>query len=437
MDVITSDGLEEQESTSNRSTAREDESFKDSVVDVLAQDQDKDSKTVRGSPDGSSGDSSKALASLQQQFSDAMAATSEHDSSAGWSAQHDETEAGKRGSKFKQGFMTLQVAKGTTAPEDMDETPDEYFTFDNTSEAYLAALKMDATQAQEKLIQFLENSGFDSSYKGPGKGREETDEEKKQTKSLSADRRAELSPTKKEERIHEKLPKYLAKGGGFDCFTDVARGSLLFKTPADMIKARPHILKKLQEADMRVVNVKNRFKGDGTPDDHYRDILLNIAVPIGDKDKDGNQATHVCELQLHLAPMVAAKSEATDSLDPKRYEKLRESAVKLFAQHNDKSSPVQFSEKAVHSLLKVINEKDPDKAALSGHDLYNIKRYLFEHGEELTDPSRSQPAPQWIKTAWQIWSEVASDDMYNPAWQSVKDRSNQTNIAALCALDFM
>lgn len=346
-------------------------------------------------------------------------------------------------SKFKQGHMELKVAKGLTAPEDLDTVPNaaDVMTFDHTSEEYLAALQIDANQAQEKLIQYLSGSIYDASYKEPDEGKEKTrGEQIRETfghKSLSVERREELYPTKKNARIHEKASKYTKKGGGYECFTDIARGSLIFDSPEKLLAAKKTIVSQLAAVDMRIVNEKNRFKGLGTDDDHYRDFLLNVEVPIGDKPTKGKQATHVVELQLHLKDMVAAKSNPTKSIDPQRYGALRASAFRLYAAHNDNSSPIEFSSKALHSLEEIRSAAGPadidngtDKktgeakgAGLSGHHLYNVKRYLFEHEEELNKKGASQK----LTSEWRIWSKVAAEDMYDPAWQkAIQDTTPET-----------
>ncbi len=330
-------------------------------------------------------------------------------------------------SKYKQAYVELDVMPGTCAPRDLFAKPDGPLEhYGPQSEEYLAALRIDANQAQEKLIAFLRGDPIgEASYKEPAKGKERTPVEAIQERllgsSLSTKRREELYPTKKNERIHEKVDKYRAKGGGFECFTDIARGSLVFDTPAQLISAHDEILKRLHDVGWKVVKDTNRFQKDGTPDDHYRDILLNVAVPLGVADRNDHTVTeHVVELQLHLKDMLAAKSTPTTSIAPERYKRLHASARTLLAAHKDTTCAIDFSAKALHSLEEIAAADSPTKigggAGLSGHHLYNVKRYLFEHEKDL----KKSGVDDSLTSQWRVWSEVSSKDIYDPAWAEVK-----------------
>ena len=272
---------------------------------------------------------------------------------------------------------------------------------DTVSPEYIASLMVDAMQTQKKLTSFLDDLtidgvNFEPSFK-------------------------EGNVVKGTERIFEKWDlKYKEKNSGFESFTDISRGSIVYDTPNDLLNSHDALLAKFNAQNFVVVNEKNRFKGVGTDDDHYRDFLLNLQIPLG------NEHSHICELQLHLKSMVAAKSNK-QPVDPSRYSRLRESAEKLYRLQKDESSPVNFTEKAVKKLTAIAGDTE-GTLQLSGHDLYDVKRYLFENQKAL---------PAEIKEEYKIWSEVASEDMYAKAWMELQKEHEGMNWQGLYDLTFM
>ena len=77
---------------------------------------------------------------------------------------------------------------------------------------------------------------------------------------------------------------------------DVVRGSIVADTEVELLE----LYEKLQRG-LDIVRVKNRFDKPGITG--HKDLLLTIAVPIGD-------AEHLCELQLHLREVYEMSSYA-------------------------------------------------------------------------------------------------------------------------------
>ena len=93
-----------------------------------------------------------------------------------------------------------------------------------------------------------------------------------------------VEPLKPRSRCAEKAKaKY---GGDASRVLDVVRGSIVAETELEVLELYAKLSRGLD-----IVRVKNRFDKPGITG--YKDLLLTIAVPIGD-------AEHLCELQLHL-----------------------------------------------------------------------------------------------------------------------------------------
>ena len=106
--------------------------------------------------------------------------------------------------------------------------------------------------------------------------------------------RYKSAPTKGEERIREKT---LTDYGG-DCrrIVDAARGSIICETLAELAAVIQALLTNELGVSI-VVRVKDRLSEPASGG--YRDVMLNVEI-------EG----HVCELQLHLAKLIAIKSKA-------------------------------------------------------------------------------------------------------------------------------
>ena len=294
-------------------------------------------------------------------------------------------------------------------------------------------MKFDAANAQAKLISAFKHleelHGVDFQYqKGPPKDTEDPltdfspDLSEKKT-PLSPALADQAFPTKAKERILDKAEtKY---EGDFSQFTDISRASLIFNSPKKLIDSQTLLKGIFSASGMEVVRENNRFAGVGTEDDHYRDFLVNLSVPLGD-------VKHIVELQLHLLPMMAAKSVRKKEIDDPNYENLNESASRLLKlnETNDINGKIiKFPEKALHSVQEISDAKSPstidDGKGLSGHHLYNVKRYLFENHKES------------LELEWKIWSKVAADDFYDAAWENgVLSEEPSADIATLQELSF-
>jgi hypothetical protein len=197
-------------------------------------------------------------------------------------------------------------------------------------------------------------------------------------------------------RIAEKKQKYK---DDYSAFTDIARSSLIFESPRALLNAKGGILQSLWGADQEVVREKNRFKEP--TDDGYSDILLNV--------KDGKHDGHIFELQLHVKGLYDAKTAklagtakqnmfASDS-----YKAVAVSARTLLAAHANRDD-FELPTKAVGSA-----EKIRDKGEFSGHDVYNVKRFIFEQDQG------KGPFCQEVAS----WAEFAKEHFYQPASEKI------------------
>ena len=104
-----------------------------------------------------------------------------------------------------------------------------------------------------------------------------------------------VEPLKPRSRCAEKAKaKYK---GEVSRVLDVVRGSIVAETELELLE----LYEKLRRG-LDIVRVKNRFDKPGITG--YKDLLLTIAVPIGD-------AEHLCELQLHLRAVYDLSSYAS------------------------------------------------------------------------------------------------------------------------------
>jgi hypothetical protein len=323
----------------------------------------------------------------------------------------------------------------TPGGERNDYKGTEELVFDERSPEYLAQLKFDAANAQAKLIsafkhlEELDSVAF-SYQKGPLKNTEDPltdfnpnpDPNQKKT-PLSPALADQAFPTKAKERILDKAgTKYK---GDFSQFTDISRASLIFDNPKTLIESQTLLKEIFSASGMKVVRQNNRFDKEGTEDDHYRDFLVNLSVPLGDIE-------HIVELQLHLKPMMAAKSARKKEIQDPNYTALNKSAsrlLKLNGTKDSKDKTISFPEKALHSVREISAADSPSTIdggeGLSGHHLYNVKRYLFENHEIS------------LKSEWKIWSKVAADDFYDAAWKKdVLGKEPSSEIAILQKLSF-
>jgi len=102
------------------------------------------------------------------------------------------------------------------------------------------------------------------------------------------------APTKGLGRIEEKVRADY--GGDIRCIVDAARGSIICET-LDQLAVAVKILLEGGEGTHEVVRVKDRLSKPISGG--YRDVMLNITID-----------SHICELQLHLASLIAIKSQA-------------------------------------------------------------------------------------------------------------------------------
>lgn len=110
--------------------------------------------------------------------------------------------------------------------------------------------------------------------------------------SLGADA-ARVAPLKGRARAREKAADDYK--GDAARLVDVVRGTLVARTEPELIAASEAVA-----AEAAVVRFKNRFLDP--PFNGYRDALYTVAVAV-----DGDEI-HLCEIQVHLAPLLALKA---------------------------------------------------------------------------------------------------------------------------------
>ena len=116
-------------------------------------------------------------------------------------------------------------------------------------------------------------------------------------------RRLSLAPLKGEARCVEKAVNEY--DGDYSKLVDVVRCSIVVDTE-DQLEAVARALLDANATSYRVVRLKNRFKDPLF--NGYRDALYSISVRV--VLAGGGEIWHVCEVQLHLAAVLAHKEES-------------------------------------------------------------------------------------------------------------------------------
>ena len=137
-----------------------------------------------------------------------------------------------------------------------------------------------------------------------------------------------IGPTKKRDRVKEKAET--EEGGEFNVVKDIIRGTLAL----DGLDQLPAVWKAFEQSGIELASKpKDRFARPAPSE--YRDILLNVTMPNG----------HICELQVNIKPMLAAKDKVHDL-----YEKQRTAEGRI---NKRGDGPTQ----AERSLLEQLNRK--------------------------------------------------------------------------------
>ena len=234
-------------------------------------------------------------------------------------------------------------------------------------------------------------------------------------KDGNAPKMAHPDQIKANARIKDKKDKYK---GDYSEFTDIARSSLVFQTPAELLASQRKIIEYFDQRGQRIVNEKNRFAEP--TDDGYSDILLNVKGPDG----------HIFEFQLHVEALNKAKGHCASkeewiqkwdmiSRNP-LYEQLRTSAM-ILLKENQSEEGISLPTKAADSAVKVI--KASADIEISGHDLYNVKRHLFEK------------SPKEHEQHLFVWTKAAKELFYGPAAAEIADKHGP-DLEALKGLTF-
>lgn len=137
-----------------------------------------------------------------------------------------------------------------------------------------------------------------------------------------------IGPTKKRDRVKEKAET--EEGGEFNVIKDIIRGTLAL----DGLDQLPAVWKAFEQSGIKLASKpKDRFARPAPSE--YRDILLNVTMPNG----------HICELQVNIKPMLAAKEKVHEL-----YEKQRTAEGRI---NRRGDGPTQ----AERSLLEQLNRK--------------------------------------------------------------------------------
>ena len=139
---------------------------------------------------------------------------------------------------------------------------------------------------------------------------------------------------------------------------------------------------------------------------------------------------HIFEFQLHVEALNKAKGHCaskeewvqkwdTISRNP-LYEQLRTSAM-ILLKENQSEEGISLPSKAADSAVKVI--KASADVEISGHDLYNVKRHLFEK------------SPKEHEQHLFVWTKAAKELFYGPAAAEIASEHG-TDLEALKGLTF-
>lgn len=143
------------------------------------------------------------------------------------------------------------------------------------------------------------------------------------------------APKKGKERAREKVEADY--GGDWSQLTDVVRASIA----VDDFNEVGEVMKELRNSGMKLVKKpKNRFANPTT--EGYRDVMMNVEFPNG----------HIGELQVHVKPMLEAKSKAH-----KLYEVSRGLSAKAKKEGRPDMTPEEWNEfkKVRHQQQRIYN----------------------------------------------------------------------------------
>ena len=105
------------------------------------------------------------------------------------------------------------------------------------------------------------------------------------------------APLKGEERCREKVANEY--GGEYDRLADVVRCSVICATPDELLSVMRLLAK-------QALRLKNRFATGCEMGTGYRDANCSVEIPV---PGGGEGETHICEVQVHLAAILALKGE--------------------------------------------------------------------------------------------------------------------------------
>lgn len=187
-----------------------------------------------------------------------------------------------------------------------------------------------ATEAQEQMLDWLDrDKGL-----GPKLGLKHIDMTKEKPNAYY-DKPGPLlitAPLKKEKRATEKVQADY--DGDWSRLTDVVRASIAF----DSMEELQETMKKLKKSGLKLAKKpKDRFSKPTSAG--YRDLMMNVTYPNG----------HIGELQVHVKPMLVAKSKAH-----KEYEKVRSIEAKAKKEKRTEMTDEEFAE--VERATKVMKD---------------------------------------------------------------------------------
>ncbi|MGC6507328.1 MAG: hypothetical protein ACON4U_02885 [Myxococcota bacterium] len=266
-------------------------------------------------------------------------------------------------------------------------------SYDQATEEYFRNLYKDAAKAQLRLSNLLDNVHS----------------------QIGADKCDAMAPPvhkiKGTDRARVKAGQNSAVAGESDFSTlgDLARGSLVFNKVKDIIPGIQKFIGLLPVGCV-IPKFKNRFAVKKSGESHYRDIIMTMTLDNG----------HITEMQFHSKDVIEAKSDGTLVPEANR-PKITEAITAI-----DKLVADGITTVPKDTIEIIANIKD-QKWKLSGHDFYNITRWI-----DAIDGSQAV-----LTRCKNISGKLSSaaNEMYDEAFNSATDGTSADALNTLQTLD--
>jgi hypothetical protein len=262
-------------------------------------------------------------------------------------------------------------------------------TFDQASEEYLRQLYMDGAKAQLRLSHIANGIAAEID------GCEAKTPPVHKIKGLG---RARVKSNQNDSR------------DGFSDFSylgDLARGSLVFTSLDKIVPGIEKFLNALP-AESYIPKFKNRFATKKAGESQYRDIIMTFTLDNG----------HITEMQFHSKDIIAIKSDASEVPHGQSRQNLKDALNKIDSVASLRDVPSDTD----GILRKIKNETEGSDWLYSGHDFYNITRWIEKAGNSDDEVARNEII--------NLVSSVA-DEMYKNAFDKAKESLEEAKLNEL------